>query len=179
VTEVLAARDGGSVVSTHALAAEVASPDAPAADERQAFVELYLRRYDAIVRLAFLLTGSNETAQDLVHDAFVRVHRAGARVEHPDAYLRTAVVNACNSHHRRAAVSRRFRAEPAPPVELEADELSDALARLTPRQRAAIVLRYWNDCTEADIAATLGCRTSTVAGLLQRGLASLREVIEP
>jgi RNA polymerase sigma-70 factor (sigma-E family) len=142
------------------------------------FAQLYERRHDDMVRLAYLLTSSSETAQDLVQDAFVRVHRAWARVKEPDAYLRRAVVNACNSHHRRQYVARKFVAEPAAAAELGADEISDALQKLSHRQRTAIVLRYWHDCSEAEIADVLGCRPGTVASLLHRGIAELREVIE-
>src|SRR6476660_1323606 len=99
-----------------------------------------------MVRLAFLLTGSAETAQDVVQDAFVSAHRAWSRVREPKAYLRRAVVNACTSHHRRAFRARRAHAQSPGPgvVELGADEMFDVLATLPARQRAAIVLRYWH-----------------------------------
>ncbi len=144
-----------------------------------AFAELYERAYPEMARLAVLLTGSRDGAHDLVQESFVRLHEAWARAENPNAYLRRIVVNECTSYHRRRFRQRRLqpllRAEP---VTLEADEISDALAALAPRQRAAIVLRYWHGCSEQEIADVLGCRPGTVGSLLHRGLAQLREVIE-
>jgi RNA polymerase sigma-70 factor (sigma-E family) len=156
----------------------IATPRRSPVEVAGSFVQLYERRHDDMVRLAYLLTSSRETAQDLVQDAFVRVHRSWSRVKEPDAYLRRAVVNACNSYHRRQYVARKFVADAPPAAELDADEMSDALQSLSHRQRTAIVLRYWHDCSEAEIAAALGCRPGTVASLLHRGLAQLREVIE-
>ena len=132
-----------------------------------------------MVRLAFLLTGSPDVAQDVVQDAFVSVHRAWSRVRDPPAYLRRAVVNGCTSHHRRMFRERRNRVAPGSTiVDLGADELFDVLDTLPARQRAAIVLRYWHDLDESDIASALGCRPGTVGSLLHRAIARLREVIE-
>ncbi|MDP9333003.1 MAG: sigma-70 family RNA polymerase sigma factor [Actinomycetota bacterium] len=132
-----------------------------------------------MVRLAFLLTGSLDVAQDVVQDAFVSVHRAWSRVRDPRAYLRRAVVNACTSLHRRMFRERRTSASPGSTiVDLGADELFDVLETLPARQHAAIVLRYWHDLDESDIASALGCRPGTVGSLLHRAIARLREVIE-
>jgi len=145
------------------------------------FASYYRDLQPEMVRLAVLLTGSRDTAQDLVQDAFVRLHRAWPRVREPHAYLRRAVVNACHSHHRHLLVVRREAARLEPPgsTAAEPDELTDALAALPHRQRAAIVLRFYADLPDADIAAALGCRPGTVASLVHRGLAQLRRVIEP
>ena len=159
-------------------------PDAERPDTarsgRADFAELYERAYPEMARLAVLLTGSRENAHDVVQESFVRLHRAWDRAESPHAYLRRIVVNECTSYHRRAFRQRRvqplLRAEN---VEFAADEISDALARLAPRQRAAIVLRYWHGCSEAEIAEVLRCRPGTVGSLVHRGLAELRQVIEP
>jgi RNA polymerase sigma-70 factor (sigma-E family) len=144
------------------------------------FASCYQDLHPEMVRLAALLTGSRETAQDLVQDAFVRLHGAWSRVREPRPYLRRAVVNACHSHHRRRRVERRHaaQAEPVAPALAEPDELADALAALPHRQRAAIVLRFYADLPDADIAAALGCRPGTVASLIHRGLEQLRRVIE-
>lgn len=147
-------------------------------DTREAFVDLYERTHADMVRLAFLITGSAETAQDLVQDSFVRLHQAWRRVREPEWYLRRSVVNACNSHHRRVARHRKLPTERPRVSNLEADEISDALMQLPARQRSAIVLRYWHDCSKDQIAAALGCRPGTVSSLLHRGLAQLRGVIE-
>jgi RNA polymerase sigma-70 factor (sigma-E family) len=135
--------------------------------------------YPSMVRLAFLLTGSTETAEDLVQDALARTYPKWSKIAEPTAYVRRAVVNACHSHHR-----RRFRERAHPPREPEpttlgADELFDVLAALPARTRAAIVLRYYQDLPEPDIAEILGCAPATVRSLIHRGLARLRTVIEP
>jgi RNA polymerase sigma-70 factor (sigma-E family) len=149
-------------------------------DLRTSFVELYQNRFGPMVRLAVALTGSEATAEDIVHDAFVRVHAHWHRVENPNAYLRAAVVNACRSAARRAARERAAIAGPIADVTtLKADEMFDALATLPYRQRAALVLQYYEGLTHAEIAEALGCRDGTVASLTHRGLAQLRRVIEP
>jgi RNA polymerase sigma factor (sigma-70 family) len=130
-----------------------------------------------MLRLAFLLTGSNEDAEDLVHDVFVRA-RARLPLEHPASYLRAAVVNACRSQQRRALVARRKAPVPAPLVMAsELVEFRDVLLGLGLRQRSALVLRYFCDLSDAEIADVLGCRPATVRSLLHRGLTNLREVI--
>jgi RNA polymerase sigma-70 factor (sigma-E family) len=142
------------------------------------FGEFYRTTYADMVRLAFLLTGSTETARDLVQDSYLRVHGAWDRVAEPRPYLRRAVVNACNSHHRRARRQRQHAASTrVESVSLEADEMADAIAALPYRQRAAIVMRFWHDCSEVEIAAALGCRPGTVGSLIHRALAELRRVI--
>jgi RNA polymerase sigma-70 factor (sigma-E family) len=155
--------------------------DQPAGVEREAapsFADFYRATYTDMVRLAYLLTGSEETARDLAQDAYVRVHQAWDRVHEPNAYVRRAVVNACHSYHRRLRLQRRHvAASQAESAELGADEMADAIARLPYRQRAAIVLRFWHDCTEAEIAAALRCRPGTVGSLIHRALAQLRKVI--
>jgi RNA polymerase sigma-70 factor (sigma-E family) len=146
------------------------------------FAVLYAEAYEPMVRLAHLLVGSNVRAEELVQDAFVRVFAHWADVEHPRAYLRQAVVNACRSHRRRLRREADWRPDPAadpaagvaPP---EVDELRALLGRLSARQRAAVVLRYYEDLGEAEIAEVLGCRPGTVKSLLARGLARLRDVI--
>jgi RNA polymerase sigma-70 factor (sigma-E family) len=145
------------------------------------FAECYTELRPEMIRLAAVITGSPETAQDLVQDAFVRLHGAWNRVHEPRAYLRRAVVNACHSHHRRRRVERRHAALTGPEsaAALNANEISDALDALPYRQRAALVLRFYTDLSDGDIASALGCRPGTVASLIHRGLEQLRRVIEP
>lgn len=157
-----------------------AEPDEGSADLEASFVELYQTRFAPMVRLAVALTGSEATAEDVVHDAFLRVHAHWRRVEHPNAYLRTAVVNACRSVARRSARERdALSGQLADVVTLRADEMFDALATLSYRQRVAVVLQFYEGLTHAEIAQVLGCREGTVASLTHRGLAQLRRVIEP
>ena len=103
--------------------------------------------------------------------------RMGSRSE-PRPYLRRAVVNACNSHHRRARRQRQHAASTrVESVSLEADEMADAIAALPYRQRAAIVMRFWHDCSEVEIAAR--ARVSPRNGRFSDppALAELRRVI--
>lgn len=146
---------------------------------RGSFIDLYRDGFAEMVRMATLLVGSEDTARDLVQDAFVRVHRKWDSIDAPRAYLRRSVVNACTSHHRRRFLERRHAPTETETSVLEPDELFDALEKLPARQRTALVLRYYSDLPEAEIAAAMGCRRGTVASLIHRGLASLREVIEP
>jgi len=153
--------------------------DSPGSELRPSFIDLYEGQFVAMVRLAVALTGSEALAEDTVHDAFVRVHAHWERIEHPSAYLRAAVVNGCRSAARRAARERAVLAAHVSDVAtLRADEMFDALARLPYRQRAALVLHYYDGLTHAEIARALDCREGTVASLVHRGLAQLRRVIE-
>lgn len=145
----------------------------------RSFEALYADEVDAMARLAFLMVGSNEQAEELVHDAFARLYERWDRVDHPGAYLRTCVVNGCKDRLRRRSAERRHPTTPTTTTEDEVDHLADVLAALPVKQRAAVVLRYYEDRSEADIADLLGVRPGTVKSLLHRGLARLREVIEP
>jgi RNA polymerase sigma-70 factor (sigma-E family) len=149
------------------------------ADRDAGLAALYRQEYAPMVRLAHLITGSNEAAEDLVQDAFVRMHRTWDRAEQPGAYLRRSVVNACNSWHRRRRMERERLPRPAPEAaDPEARELLDALARLGVRQRTALVLRFYMDMSEADVASVIGCRPGTVKSLVHRGLRELEGRIE-
>jgi len=143
------------------------------------FIELYHESYAPMVRLAYALISSQPLAEDLVQDVFLRVHAKWARVEKPRAYVRQAVVNACRSAGRKARSARkaidRFRPTV---VSLEADEMFDALSALPYRQRAALVLQFYEGLTHAEIADLLHCRVGTVASLVHRGLAELRRVVD-
>ncbi|MGH9070683.1 MAG: RNA polymerase sigma factor [Acidimicrobiales bacterium] len=144
-------------------------------------IELYRAQYAPMVRLAYLLTGSNALAEEVVQEAFIRIRGRLGSVDSPVAYLRTTVVNGSHNHHRHTEVERRLAPLTATPESVtdSLDELGDALASLPERQRAVLVLRYYQDLTEAEIAQVLDCRPGTVKSLAHRGLASLRKVLEP
>ena len=147
--------------------------------EPSSFDDVYRRESAPMVRLAFLMVDSETQAEEVVHDAFAALYERWARVDNPGAYLRTCVVNRCRDVHRRRALERRWRQGVTNEhIELGADHLLDALATLPPKRRAALVLRYYDDCTVAEIAEVLGVRPGTVKSMLHRGLAQLREVIE-
>ena len=154
------------------MAAEVAVEDA--------FEALYRERWDPMVRLAYLLTGNQAIAEELVQDAFVSVHRSWTRValSNPAAYLRAAVVNACRSWGRRRSLERLRQPSPPEPVGLVADELWDVLLVLPARQHAAIVLRFYEDLPDEEIAEVLGCKVGTVRTAVFRGLERLRQEVE-
>lgn len=137
--------------------------------------ELFRSSWDDLVRLATFLTGSVPVAEDLVQDTFLRFGARSTPPDDPTKYLRTSVVNACRSYHRRRFLEHRHRPGlPRPGID-SPSELWDILDRLSPRQRTALVLRYYLDLPEDDIAAILHCRPSTVRSLVQRGLDRLRE----
>jgi DNA-directed RNA polymerase specialized sigma24 family protein len=136
---------------------------------------LYRSEAIAMVRLAFLLVGSLEVAEDLVHDAFVQVAPRLERADNPGAYLRTAVVNACRGWQRRQATERRHPSDewrPALPPEL--DETWGHVQVLPPRQRMAVVLRFYEDLTYVRIAELMGCRVGTAKATVHRAVATLR-----
>jgi RNA polymerase sigma-70 factor (sigma-E family) len=147
-----------------------------------AFAELYRAEHHRMLRVAVLLTSSTDVAQDVVQDSFVRLYRRWDSVRDPSGYLYRIVVNGCRSHHRRTARDQQARDRAGRGVDtvavLGADELQDALASLPYRQRAALVLRFYDDRSEAETAAVLGCRPGTVGSLVHRGLAQLKKVIE-
>lgn len=151
---------------------------APSVDEpTDSFDTLYREHFPALVRVAFLVTGSNAAAEDAVQETFLRCRSRLADLDHPQSYLRAAVINECRSAYRR---TRRAPVPPEPlperaPAELV--ELHDALARLPFRQRAAIVLRYFVDIPDPEIARALDCRPSTVRSHIRRGLATLEEAL--
>jgi len=143
------------------------------------FAEFYQQHFVSLVRLATLMTGAPDSAADLVQDCFVRLHIHWVHVDQPLPYVRRSVIHACASHHRRNARIRRRPVETPADSQLGADELTDALKALSPRQRAAVVLRFYEDLPDGDIARALRCRPATVRSLIHRALSELRKVIEP
>jgi len=143
------------------------------------FEDLYALEYRPMVRLAFVLLGRDGPAEEVVQDGFARVFERWGSLQTPGAYLRTCVVNGSRDVLRRQRMALWKRPDPGPLfAELGADDLTDALAALPPRRRAAVVLRYYGDLSEAEIAATLGVRPGTVKSMLHRSLTQLRGVIE-
>nr|WP_283251100.1 sigma-70 family RNA polymerase sigma factor [Rhabdothermincola salaria] len=140
---------------------------------------MYRREYEPMVRVAFLLLDADTLAEEAVHDAFAKVYERWEKIDDHGAYLRRCVVNRCRDLQRRRKLERRHRLEGGAAYdELGARELTDALAALPHRQRAAIVLRYYEGLSEADIAAALDMAPGTVKSTVSRGLAQLREVVE-
>ncbi|AYG84484.1 RNA polymerase sigma-E factor [Streptomyces hundungensis] len=153
--------------------------------------ELYHAHRLALVRLAVMLVDDRATAEDVVQDAFTALYRRhGERVEEIDnalAYLRTAVVNAARSVLRRRRTARGYTPphEPDAPsaeervvLDEEHREVLAALGQLTVRRREVLVLRYWSDLTEAEIATTLGISRGSVKSIASRALDSLEKILE-
>ena len=147
--------------------------------------DLYRRHVPGAVRLAYLMTGDPMLAEDLAQDAFVRLTGRFAHLRNPDAfpaYLRRTVVNLVRNHYRRLKLERSHldsiggdaAAIDELPDGVDAELVRAALLELPYRQRAAIVLRYFEDLSERRVAELLGCRPGTVKSLLSRGLTSLR-----
>ena len=124
------------------------------------------------------MTGSNEAAEDAVQDAFIRCRPKLGALDHPPSYLRTAVINECRSVLRRAKCRTAEGDVEAEDLPADLLELRDALGRLPDRQRAAIILRYFVDIPDVEIAAALSCKPSTVRSLIRRGVASLKEALQ-
>lgn len=134
------------------------------------FAEFYCEHYPIAVRLAWLLTHDNSIIEDVVQNAFVRLHpRFDDALDRP-AHLRTCVVNGCRDRARNAQRSAaRLRLVSTTELGVDSDhppELLDAVAALPYKQRAVVVLRYWADLPELEIARILGVRPSTVRTLV-------------
>jgi RNA polymerase sigma factor (sigma-70 family) len=141
--------------------------------------ELFRDQYEKVIRVAYLLTGSQATAEDLVQDSFIRIQPKLGRLESPAAHLRTTVVNACSGHHRKVFRDRaRFADLVTINVSPETPMIADVVAKLPYKQRVAVVLRYYEDRPDEEIAEVLSCRPATVRSLLHRGLQTLRKEIE-
>ena len=141
--------------------------------------ELWRLEYPVMVRLARALVDSAERAEEIVQDAFAHTLRRYASLDRPGAYLRTAVVNGAKGELRKREVRRRI-SPPARPASTPASDeyLADALSALSPKRRIVLVLRFYADMADADIAEHLGVRPATVRSLAARGLADLRKTIE-
>ena len=143
------------------------------------FAALYSEQFLPMVRLATLVGARRDLARDVVQDAFVQVHLRWATVREPVPYLRRCVVNGCRSLHRRERLRRAtpLGTESASPVGLDVDHTLAALAVLPHRQRAAVVLKFYEGRTEQEIADVLGCRPGSVGPMVHRALTTLREVM--
>ena len=156
------------------------------------FDEFVAGNLEQLLKTAYLITWDAGEAEDLVQECLFKVARRWPRVRgmaQPQAYARRILVNlavddAAAAPGAAASSTGRQRSSTEPARDLLVGletraELLDALARLTPRQRAVLVLRYFNDLTEAQTAEVLGCSPGTVKSNASRGLARLREVLAP
>jgi RNA polymerase sigma factor (sigma-70 family) len=144
--------------------------------EEEDFESVFLRERTPMVRLAFLMLGSEALAEEVVQDAFVAVLERWDRVDNPGGYLRRCVVNGCLGQLKRA---RRPVPAPvgAPVAELATDHTLDAVRRLPPQRQAMVVLRFYADMTQDEIADTLRLPVGTVKSGLHRALGELKETL--
>ncbi|GGO42584.1 RNA polymerase sigma factor [Streptomyces lasiicapitis] len=152
--------------------------------------ETYRAHYRSLLGLAALLLDDTASCEDVVQEAFIRVHSARKRVRDPEktlAYLRQTVVNLSRSALRRRILGLKLLTKPMPDMAsaeegaydlLERDELMKAMRGLQRRQREVLVLRYFADMTEAQVAETLGISLGSVKAYGSRGIAALRVAME-
>ena len=179
---------------TETLAATALVPDVrPAAsawDADRLVTEIYHGEYKSLVRLAVLLVHDVPTAEEVVQDAFEAMHTAWRRLREKEkalSYLRQAVVNRSRSVLRHRTVVDRNAPKPAPDEPsaehgalalIERSAVIAALRTLPDRQREAVVLRYYADLSEADIAATMGISRGAVKSHTARAMAALKSILE-
>lgn len=152
--------------------------------DEAAFDEFLAARSTSLLRTAILVCGATvHDAEDLVQHALEKVYRHWPRIRHdnPEAYARRVVVNAAISKARRRKVIQEITfarppdsAANSPDLDLR-DSLIQELRKLPPKMRAVLVLRYWEDLSESDTAALMGCSLGTVKSQAARGLAKIRE----
>jgi RNA polymerase sigma-70 factor (sigma-E family) len=159
-------------------------------DADEAVVQLYTAHYRSLVRLASLLVRHSGEAEEIVQDAFVAMHGKWRRLREPEraaGYLRTTVVNKARSAQRRHVVADKHAPRSLPDVasaEQQAmagetrSSVVAALNRLPQRQREVLVLRYYLDLSEADIATTLGISRGSVKSHTSRAMSAIRSTLE-
>lgn len=153
------------------------------------FSQIAQHEHPRVFRAAYMLCGDRQVAEDAVSDALFRVYTKWRRghVENLGAYLRKAVIHEVVSGFRRRGLERRAYAKlredsdsthPVDEAVADREALRIALTALGPRQRAVIVLRYFEDMSEADTAALLGLKVGTVKSQASRGIARLRALLQ-
>ncbi|MFD7133925.1 SigE family RNA polymerase sigma factor [Streptomyces sp. NPDC059894] len=155
------------------------------AEQEAHFQEFVRARWSRLVRTAYLLTGDVHHAEDLTQTALAKAYRSWRRIsrsDNPEAYVRRMLVSCNSDRFRKRRVTEALTA--APPEVAGRDEavgrveergsLLAGLARLPARQRAVVVLRYWEDLSEAEVAEVLGCSPGTVKSQASKALAKLR-----
>lgn len=141
------------------------------------FRAFYEREHSVQVHRAFLLTGSNDQANDVVHDAMIGVFKRWGQLDNPGGYLNRSVINGCRDTARRSS-SRRSLVQALRPIESDEPDhqiLDDAIAELPFNQRAAVVLRFYGGWTADEIAHALDCSPNSIGPWVSRALDTLRK----
>lgn len=177
-----------ALVSTGGEPAVASDPVRPTSGDHSAapsFDTFFAEQFPRLVRVASLLVDSPATAEEIVQEAFIQVLRRWDRLDHPAAFARTCVVNACRDRLRRRA---RWRVRV--PLIATDDTTSDGpapeddrevlvvLRALPERQRTVIVLRYYDDLTPTEIAEVLGVSPASIKSLLHRALERFRQELD-
>jgi RNA polymerase sigma-70 factor (sigma-E family) len=191
VTEGLAANAllPGGILAPEAFTSQ-ARPTTAAWDASEAVTEIYTAHYNQLVRLAVMLLHDVQTAEEVVQDAFESMHLAWRRLRDSEkalSYLRQAIVNKSRSVLRHRKVVEMHAPKPAPDEQsaehaalilIERSAVTSALRMLPVRQREAIVLRYYGDFSEADIARAMGISRGAVKSHTARAMAALKSILE-
>jgi RNA polymerase sigma-70 factor (sigma-E family) len=189
--------DGDTEADAEILVEPVAPVASPATatpagswEAHQVVTEIYQTQYKSLVRLALLLVHDVPTAEEVVQDAFEAMHKASRRLRETEkalSYLRQSVVNKSRSVLRHRTVVDKNAPKPAPDMPsaelgaiaaIERSEVISALRTLPDRQREALVLRYYADLSEAEIAGTMGISRGAVKSHTARGMSALRAILE-
>ena len=184
-TDVLGTESGSARAAQPRHGTETQSPETAAA---QAVTALYQAHGVGLIRLAVIMLGDRHAAEDVVQEAFCGLYKHWDRLTDPRnalGYVRSSVLNGCRTVLRRTRVTARPFLEPAAPS-AEADALVGedhravlaALRRLPPRQREALVLRFYVDLPEPEIAAAMGVSRGTVKSTTARALAAVGRMLQ-
>ena len=158
--------------------------------DQDSFATVFNAHHRQAIRLAYLLTSDADQSEDIVAEAFAKVYVRWSKGEVRDvgAYLRRAVANEANSKLRRRYLERREGqrrhgddrgVRTVDDGAADRDQVWQAIQRLPDRQRAAVVLRYYEDLSEAETAEILGCSVGTVKSQVSRGLARMQQLLGP
>lgn len=153
----------------------------PTSEEGTPFDVFYRDEFPRAARLAHLLTGSNDGADDIAQEAFMRLRPRLGDIENPAAYLHRTVVNLSRSWHRshtRRLGREQLWQQSVSPTDVNDDAhspLLELIDQLPFRQRAVLVARYWLDLPETAIADLIGCRPGTVKSLTSRAMSTIRK----
>jgi RNA polymerase sigma-70 factor (ECF subfamily) len=167
------------------------APTAPL-DADALVAQMFAEQGASLVRLARVFCDDRDAAEDLVQEAFIRLHRSAGSIRdlrRAPAFLRSIVINLARDHNRRGLMSLRHRASAEPPLppaepderavhDEETDEVLNALRTLPERQRACLILHYYEELSIAEVAETLHISTNSVKTHCRRGLASLESRLE-
>ena len=166
------------------------NPLTQAREQDQQITALYRAHALGLVKLAYLMTGDKLTAEDIVQDAFLGLHRRWSVLVDQDkalSYVRSCVLNGCRQLHRVRYRQDKYRLDPPADTQSAEDTamigednraVLAAIRRLPARQREAVVLRYYLDMTEAQAAQAMGVSPGTVKSATSRGLAALARLLE-